>query len=155
MKTLLIASFVLFVSGISFLLLHKTKSDLVKTALIEYHSKKGQAAKIKSLEYSPCSQSLADSLKWKECFKLASKSIDLSLIYKQLDDKKSAEIADESAERYGKMIDSIRGAIVLRGVTKCNFTRCKYTASIKTDKEQFTDTITAILNDKMRVIWPN
>jgi hypothetical protein len=153
-KQLILLLILIAISGL-LVTLYKTKKDIVEDALTDYHAKKGQSIIVKSVEYKNCSQNMPDSLEWKQAFSVASKSLDLSIVFTNFSDKERYKNAMQSENMCAAKIDSIRTALATRGKTPDNFTRCDYIATITTKKEQFTDTLIAILSDKMRVVWPN
>lgn len=155
MKKILFFSLVLFCSAGLFLMLYKPPVDVIHDALSDYHSRRGTPATIKLVECKTCSQNLPDSLAWNKAFDVASKNLDLSMVFAQLGDTGAYENAINAASACATKIDSIRAALSNRGRTKNTFIRCNYIATTETGKEHFSDTLTAILNDKMRVVWPD
>ena len=152
MKILLLCSFVLFVAGGSFLVLHKT-SNPVAAAIVEYHSQKHQTVKIKSIGYRQCSEYAPDSLRF---FAIANKALSYGKEASQYYNtrKECDSLLTLKYQLWPKAL-SLQSNLKSKGKGRDIFTRCNYIATITTDKEQFTDTLTVILNDKMRVAWPD
>lgn len=155
MKTFIFCSLVVFVAGGSFLMFRKTKSSQVKTAISEYHAKKGQSINVKSVDFRLCSEHAPDSLNWLRFATLCNEKSDfaIQLLYSNGERSKIDSLKTLAAQYHAKA-DSITTKIRGQKGNK-SFTRCNYIATITTNKEQFTDTLTVILNDKMKVVWPD
>lgn len=119
----------------------------IKKSIAKYHSKKTQIGICKIIEYKPCSEFMPDSMRFFSASKKVSDFGSEALLLLNI----GSQYFDSVKAQYSvALIDARQQMDVLskKGAGKNAFTICKYSTTNK-------DTLCAILNEKLIVVWPD
>lgn len=131
-----------------------TPESRIKKALIEYHQAKGQTVEIKDLSFRAVSPAWPDSMLreyWygRHDFFIKQARFNLGLYGPDSTARfhDSLDMVEAKAHSFDARIDSL-------SKTPATLTKCDYVAVIKKQSEQYTDTLSVVLNNSLFVVWP-
>lgn len=129
----------------------------VERALVEHHrasDKMGGKVKVEGLTYRLVNSNWPDSVRWKAAIRSCAILADQTIVLANLGDMTRSRLRQDSMESVCKKADEIALRIKANANSKKTLTKAEYILHVTTEREVFTDTVTTILNDSLRVVWP-
>lgn len=123
-----------------------SRAEKIESTLGDYHH--GQ---IKDLSFWPISESAPDSILVSDLTKEHSRLTAIAIWANNAGAELNYKFADDSLFRIRERIAAIKSKP--NNATGKTYTACFYVVSFNSDRERRSDTVSAIINDSLRVVW--